>query len=123
MFKEGVGKATERTTASHSPTKHGRQVPKFAIKTVGEGEEITLEELFVLKCSLCKAIFSMNDTDGLFEAKEAKRNTLLELIELMDQDSTNDTALQHARATIMKSNKAMTELFAMIRTNLIRTPK
>ena len=77
----------------------------------------------MLKCGLCKVIFSMNDSDGHFEAKEAKRNTLLELIELMDQDITNEAGLQHARATIMKSNKAMTELFAMIRTNLIRTPK
>ena len=39
-----------------------------------------------MKCKLCKVIFSMDSRDGNFEAKEAKRNTLLELIELMDGD-------------------------------------
>ena len=64
----------------------------------------------------------MDTRDGHFEAKEAKRNTLLELIELMDGNA-NETGLTLARATIMKSNKAMEELFSMIKTNLIRTPK
>ena len=43
-----------------------------------------IEELFILKCKLCSVIFSMEVNDAYFEAREAKRGTLLELIELMD---------------------------------------
>ena len=41
-------------------------------------------ELFILKCKLCSVIFNMEVNDAFFEAREAKRGTLLELIELMD---------------------------------------
>ena len=43
-----------------------------------------IEDLFILKCKLCSIIFSMEVKDSFFKAKEAKRETLLELIELMD---------------------------------------
>ena len=43
-----------------------------------------IEDLFILKCKLCSVIFSMEVKDNFFKAKEAKRETLLELIELMD---------------------------------------
>ena len=83
------------------------------------GDEVTLEELFILKCKLCTAIFSIDSREP---AKESKRITLLELIELMDGEA-NDPGLTQARNTIMKSTKAMEEMFTMIKTNLIRTPK
>ena len=65
----------------------------------------------------------MNDNDGNFEAKEIKRNTLLELIQLMDGENVNDNGMTQARNAILKSEKAMNEMLFMIRTNLIRTPK
>ena len=65
----------------------------------------------------------MNDNDGNFEAKEIKRNTLLELIQLMDGENVNDSGMTQARNAILKSEKAMNEMLFMIRTNLIRTPK
>ena len=65
----------------------------------------------------------MNDNAGNFEAKESKRNTLLELIQLMDGESLSDSGMAQARTSILKSEKAMNEMLAMIRTNLIRTPK
>ena len=63
------------------------------ILSIQEGETITLVDLFVLKCRLYKVIFSMNDNDGNFEAKEIKRNTLLELIQLMDGESSTDSGM------------------------------
>ena len=72
---------------------------------------------------MCKVIFSMNDNDGNFEAKEIKRNTLLELIQLLDGENVNDNGMTQARTAILKSEKAMNEMLFMIRTNLIRTPK
>ena len=65
----------------------------------------------------------MNDNDGNFEAKEIKRNTLLELIQLLDGENVNDNGMTQARTAILKSEKAMNEMLFMIRTNLIRTPK
>ena len=53
------------------------------------GDEVTLEELFILKCKLCTAIFSIDSREP---AKESKRITLLELIELMDGEA-NDPGL------------------------------
>ena len=41
-------------------------------------------ELFALKCQLCCIVFNLEMNDAHLEAKEAKRETLLELIELMD---------------------------------------
>ena len=58
---------------------------------------MTLEELFILKCKLCTVMFSMDNRDGHFEAKEAKRDSLLEMIELMDGEKTNDMSLTLAR--------------------------
>ena len=48
-------------------------------------EDVTLEELLILKCKLCKVHFSM---DNRQPAKETKRTTLLELIEIMDGESS-----------------------------------
>ena len=48
-------------------------------------EDVTLEELLILKCKLCKVHFSMESRQI---AKETKRTTLLELIEIMDGESS-----------------------------------
>ena len=50
-----------------------------------EGEDVTLEDLLILKCKLCKVHFSMESRQI---AKETKRTTLLELIEIMDGESS-----------------------------------
>ena len=78
---------------SASPVKSTRRGPTLRVLSIQEGEAITLVDLFVLKCRLCKVIFSMNDNDGNFEAKEIKRNTLLELIQLMDGETSSDSGM------------------------------
>ena len=57
-----------------------------------------VEELFVQKCKLCAVIFSMESKEAAsFSAMEAKRETLLELIELMDGEKQSDGGLAIAR--------------------------
>ena len=82
-----------------------------------------IEELFILKCRLCSVIFSMEVNDAFFEAREAKRGTLLELIELMDGEKQTEPSVTVARLELLKSDKALTQLFRMISINLFRTPK
>jgi len=84
---------------------------------------IPVEELFILKCKLCSVVFSLEVKNRYFEAKEAKRETLLELIEVMDGEKQNEGAVASARFYLLKSEQAMTNLFKMISINLFRTPK
>ena len=65
-------------------------------------------ELFILKCKLCSVIFSMEVNDAFFEAREAKRGTLLELIELMDGEKSAEGSVAAARLNLLKSDQAMT---------------
>lgn len=65
----------------------------------------------------------MQVEDDFFEAKEAKRETLLELIELMDGEKNSDNSYIQARLHLIKSDLAMMHLFQMISINLFRTPK
>ena len=65
----------------------------------------------------------MQVEDDFFEAKEAKRETLLELIELMDGEKNSDNNYIQARLYLIKSDLAMMHLFQMISINLFRTPK
>ena len=60
-----------------------------------------VEELFIAKCKLCSAVFSFDVATDCFEASEAKRGTLLELIELMDQEKQNESSTARARASLI----------------------
>ena len=50
----------------------------------GDGIAAEIQEIFVLKCQLASSIYNVALKDTFFEAKEAKRETLLELIEFFD---------------------------------------
>ena len=60
-----------------------------------------VEELFIAKCELCSSVFSFDVATDSFEASEAKRSTLLELIELMDQEKQNESSIARARAALI----------------------
>ena len=60
--------------------------PRYGLRVKSmDGEDVTLEELLILKCKLCKFHFSMESRET---AKETKRTALLELIEIMDGESS-----------------------------------
>ena len=65
----------------------------------------------------------MDVNDVYFEAKESKRETLLELIDMMDGEKQNEGSLVAARSALLHSDVAMRSLFKMISINLFRTPK
>jgi len=81
-----------------------------------------VKELLILKCKLCSVIFSVAVADAFFEAKEAKRETLLEIIELLDGEKASEN-VEVARRSLLKSEPVMVALFKMISVNLFRTPK
>ena len=72
------GSQTEAVSPVKGP-RHGLRVKSM------DGEDVTLEELLILKCKLCKFHFSMESRET---AKETKRTALLELIEIMDGESS-----------------------------------
>lgn len=79
--------------------------------------------MFALKCQLCCVVFNLEVNDAFAEAKEAKRETLLELIELMDGEKQTEGSMQAARHALFNSEIALRNLFKMMSINLFRTPK